>query len=92
MIQLSWSKNWNENNDNLGYDSESNPVPFVMQGFDTIRAFYNRNAILNIHPGAGGTESQDWANMLFRLYSRWSERNGYKIKILDFQDGEEAGS
>ena len=51
----------------------------------------HRNAILNIHPGAGGTESQDWANMLFRLYSRWSERNGYKIKILDFQDGEEAG-
>ena len=51
----------------------------------------HRNAILTIHPGAGGTESQDWASMLFRLYSRWCERNGYKTKILDYQDGDEAG-
>ena len=51
----------------------------------------HRNAILTIHPGAGGTESQDWANMLFRLYSRWCERNRYKVKILDYQDGDEAG-
>ncbi len=51
----------------------------------------HRNAILSIHPGAGGTESQDWANMLFRLYSRWCERNGYKVKILDYQNGDEAG-
>ena len=51
----------------------------------------HRNAILTIHPGAGGTESQDWANMLYRLYSRWCERNGYKIKILDYRDGDEAG-
>ena len=41
----------------------------------------HRNAILTIHPGAGGTESQDWANMLYRLYSRWCERIGYKVKI-----------
>jgi len=51
----------------------------------------HRNAILTIHPGAGGTESQDWANMLFRLYSRWCERTGYKTKILDYQAGDEAG-
>jgi peptide chain release factor 2 len=51
----------------------------------------HRNAILTIHPGAGGTESQDWASMLFRLYYRWCERNNYKIKILDYQDGDEAG-
>ena len=51
----------------------------------------HRNAILSIHPGAGGTESQDWAKMLFRLYSRWCERTGYKVKILDYQDGDEAG-
>ena len=51
----------------------------------------HRNAILTIHPGAGGTESQDWANMLFRLYSRWCERNRYQVKILDYQDGDEAG-
>ena len=51
----------------------------------------HRNAMVTIHPGAGGTESQDWANMLFRLYTRWCERSGYKTKILDFQDGDEAG-
>ncbi len=48
-------------------------------------------AILTIHPGAGGTESQDWAEMLYRLYGRWAERAGFKIKILDFQPGDEAG-
>ena len=51
----------------------------------------HRGAILTIHPGAGGTESQDWASMLYRLYTRWCERNKFKIKILDYQDGDEAG-
>ena len=48
-------------------------------------------AILKINPGAGGTESQDWASMLMRMYLRWSERHGYKTRILDLLDGEEAG-
>ncbi len=50
-----------------------------------------RNAILTIHPGAGGTESQDWAQMLMRMYLRWMERRGFQSSILDFQAGEEAG-
>lgn len=49
------------------------------------------NAILTIHPGAGGTESQDWAEMLLRMYLRWAEQNGYKKTILDYQEGEGAG-
>ena len=49
------------------------------------------NAILTIHPGAGGTEAQDWAEMLYRMYSRWATNNGYEIKELDYLDGEEAG-
>ena len=49
------------------------------------------NCILEIHPGAGGTESCDWASMLYRMYLRWCEKKGYKITLLDYQDGEEAG-
>lgn len=49
------------------------------------------HAIFTIQPGAGGTESQDWASMLYRMYLRWSERRGYKVELLDYQDGEEAG-
>lgn len=50
-----------------------------------------RNAILTIHPGAGGTESQDWAEMLLRMYTRWAERRGYEAHIVDYQEGEVAG-
>jgi peptide chain release factor 2 len=51
----------------------------------------NSNAIMTIHPGAGGVESQDWAEMLVRMYLRWSERSGYETRMLDYQPGEEAG-
>nr|WP_263354285.1 peptide chain release factor 2 [Acidicapsa acidisoli] len=49
------------------------------------------NAIVTVHPGAGGTESQDWAEMLMRMYLRWAEQNGYKTEMNDYQDGDEAG-
>lgn len=49
------------------------------------------NAIISIHPGAGGTESQDWASILYRMYLRWAERRGFKVEELDYQAGEEAG-
>jgi peptide chain release factor 2 len=51
----------------------------------------DKNAILAIHPGAGGTESQDWAEMLLRMYLRWAEQHGFDVEMLDRQDGEEAG-
>ena len=50
-----------------------------------------KNAILTFHAGAGGTEAQDWASMLYRMYCRWSERHGFQVKTLDYLDGEEAG-
>ena len=50
-----------------------------------------RNAIVTLHPGAGGTEAQDWAEILLRMYLRWSDRHGYRKEILEYQPGEEAG-
>jgi peptide chain release factor 2 len=58
----------------------------MLQGEDD-----HREAIVTIHPGAGGTESQDWAEMLMRMYTRWAERHGYQVNILDLQPGQEAG-
>src|SRR4029450_10151611 len=49
------------------------------------------NAIVTIHPGAGGTESQDWAEMLLRMYLRWTERRGFKREMIDYQPGDEPG-
>lgn len=49
------------------------------------------NAIITLHPGAGGTESQDWTQMLYRMYTRWAQDNGYEVKELDFLEGDEAG-
>ncbi len=58
----------------------------MLQGEDD-----HRNAILTVHPGAGGTESQDWAEMLLRMYTRWAERRGFSVSVLDLQPAEEAG-
>ena len=51
----------------------------------------HRDAVVNFNPGAGGTESQDWAQMLYRMYTRWAERNGFKVSVMDYQDGDVAG-
>lgn len=51
----------------------------------------HNNAIIELHPGAGGTESQDWGSMLLRMYTRWSEQNHYQVEVLDYQAGDEAG-
>jgi len=58
----------------------------MLQGADD-----HRDAILTVHPGAGGLESQDWAEMLVRMYTRWAERRGFEVSVLDLQPGEEAG-
>jgi peptide chain release factor 2 len=67
-------------------NSEALEVRTMLQGPDD-----HRGALLTIHPGAGGLESQDWAEMLTRMYTRWAERRGYTINVLDMQPGEEAG-
>ena len=61
-------------------------VRTMLQGSDD-----HRGALLTVHPGAGGLESQDWAEMLTRMYTRWAERRGYNVNVLDMQPGEEAG-
>ena len=53
--------------------------------------FDKNNAIITLHPGAGGTESQDWVEMLYRMYCRWANKNGYSVKELDYLEGDEAG-
>jgi peptide chain release factor 2 len=65
---------------------EALEVKTMLQGEDD-----HREALVTIHPGAGGTESQDWAEMLTRMYTRWAERHGFNVSVLDMQPGEEAG-
>ena len=55
------------------------------------KPYDKNNCIVEIHPGAGGTESCDWANMLYRMYTRYCEKKNFKIELLDYQAGEEAG-
>ena len=66
--------------------SQALEVRTMLQGSDD-----HRGALLTVHPGAGGLESQDWAEMLTRMYTRWAERRGYSVSVLDMQPGEEAG-
>jgi len=72
--------------DELGSEVESGETKKMLGGEHD-----RKNAIITIHPGAGGTESQDWADMLLRMYLRWSERKGFKREVLDYQPGDEAG-
>jgi peptide chain release factor 2 len=67
-------------------DLEALELRTMLQGEDD-----HREAIVTIHPGAGGTESQDWAEMLMRMYSRWAERRGFQVSVLDMQPAQEAG-
>ena len=70
----------------IGSELETLELKNMLQGPDDFR-----DALVTVHPGAGGTESQDWAQMLLRMYSRWGERHGFDVELLDQQEGEEAG-
>ena len=67
-------------------DAERKRIEVLMSG-----EYDNSTAIVTFHPGAGGTEAQDWCQMLYRMITRWAERNKFKVKLLDWQDGDEAG-
>ena len=75
-----------KNMKNIEKELEKFEIQMLLSG-----KYDNNNAIVTLHPGAGGTESQDWAQMLYRMYSRWANKNGYNIKELDYLEGEEAG-
>jgi peptide chain release factor 2 len=80
------AEEWSAEVATLITDIERLELRAMLQGADD-----GRDALLTIHPGAGGTESQDWAEMLMRMYSRWAEGHGYQVQILDILQGEEAG-
>ena len=67
-------------------DEEQMRIEVLLSG-----EYDKNNAIISFHPGASGTEAQDWALMLYRLYTRWGEKHGYNVKLIDWLDGEEAG-
>ena len=86
-----------ENDDEIAREIEKS-IPKLEKEIENIELqtllsgkYDKSNAILTLHPGAGGTESQDWAEMLYRMYTRWAAKNGYEVKELDYLEGEEAG-
>src|SRR5256885_1321277 len=85
-VDLALQRQLEQEADAIGAQLEALELQNMLQGPDDAR-----DALLTIHPGAGGTESQDWAEMLMRMYTRWAERHGFKVEILDLLEGEEAG-
>ncbi len=73
------------------YDKFSEAVEATRLGTLLTGEYDANNAILTFHAGAGGTEAQDWASMLYRMYNMWADRHGYKVKVMDYLDGDEAG-
>ena len=67
-------------------EAEKKRIEILLSG-----PYDKNNAILSFHPGAGGTEAQDWASMLYRMYTRWGEKRGFNVKLIDWLDGDEAG-
>ena len=72
--------------DYIEREAESKRIEVLLSG-----PYDRNNAIVSFHPGAGGTEAQDWASMLYRMYTRWGEKRGFNVKLIDWLDGDEAG-
>jgi len=85
-IDLAMQRSLETEADAIASRLETLELQNMLQGPDDMR-----DALLTIHPGAGGTESQDWAEMLVRMYTRWAERHGFTVEVLDLLPGEEAG-
>ena len=87
-----------EENDDASLPEVEAELAFVIEEEERMRIsvllsgpYDKHNAILSFHPGAGGTEAQDWASMLYRMYTRWGDAHGFNVKLVDFLDGDEAG-
>lgn len=93
LIEMSCQENDESSVDEIQADLNRFKKELENQTLTTLLTgeYDNQNAILIFHSGAGGTEAQDWVEMLCRMYSKWAEKHNYKVKILDFLDGEEAG-
>ena len=85
-VDLSLQRGLDDEAEKIARELEALELRNLLRGPDDAR-----DALLHIHPGAGGTESQDWAEMLVRMYTRWAERRGFTVELLDLEPGEEAG-
>lgn len=93
LVELSCQENDDSSFEEIKQEFKTVTKELKQQTLSTLLTgeYDSQNAILTFHAGAGGTESQDWAEMLCRMYTRWAEKHNYKVKMLDFLDGEEAG-
>lgn len=93
MIELCMEENDEEMQNEIVSDMASFKQDLEAKNLETLLSgeYDSKNAILTFHAGAGGTEAQDWAEMLYRMYNRWAERHNFKVQLLDYLDGEEAG-
>ncbi len=96
-LEVSYELVKEENDEDLReeLESEVNKLTEALNNYELFillsEPYDKNNAILELHPGAGGTESQDWASMLLRMYTRWAERKNFKVETMDYLPGEEAG-
>ena len=93
LIELSIEEDDESSVEEIKAESEAFKAKLEDEKLSTLLTgeYDNSNAILTFHAGAGGTEAQDWAEMLYRMYNRWAERHEFKVELLDYLDGDEAG-